>query len=236
MSSSVEPVTGDVSGLLLITDTLQTPGSGVLGYLLTRAIRQGECVCLVSIGPSRPYYLGLTRRLGLNLANLELAGHVRFIDYLPLLESAKREPSKASNGWLLPTVPMEQCKHPKQWILFEDLTALLYWGVSVKEVMRLVVHSLSLVSESHGCVAGTIHNDDVGDVEAQTLIKLLSPMSQTKYQIRMLSSGATQGIDGQLDVMSGPRSRERPTIRELFYKLNDSGPTFFPRGLSHGVI
>ncbi|TPX36221.1 hypothetical protein SmJEL517_g01566 [Synchytrium microbalum] len=52
----------------------------------------------------------------------------------------------------------------------------------------------------------------------------------------MLSSGATQGIDGQLDVISGPRSRERPIIRELLYKLNDSGPTIFPRGLSHSAM
>ncbi|TPX51012.1 hypothetical protein SeLEV6574_g00596 [Synchytrium endobioticum] len=244
MSSSaiVEPITDvlTATGLFLVTDTLQTPSAGFLGHILTLAIRQNECVVLVSVGASRPYYLGLTRRLGINLPALEESGLVRFIDYTSYLEQAdtiRNANPDSIDHWTLPLFSLPLFDDRKQWILFEDLTALVYWGIPVKDVLRLVHQSLSLVYESNGCVVATVHADDVGDVGAETLMRLLVPSSQWMYMLRTLSSGATLGVDGQLDVTSGPRHPDpRPVSRELLFKITDSGATCFPRGLSHGVI
>lgn len=78
---------------------------------------------------------------------------VRFIDYSPYLDQASTiDPGHSSvnssdKRWSLPEFTIPNFSKTKHWILFEDLSAFIYGGIAVKDVVRLVHHALSLVYE-----------------------------------------------------------------------------------------
>ncbi|OAJ37008.1 hypothetical protein BDEG_21088 [Batrachochytrium dendrobatidis JEL423] len=117
----------------------------------------------------------------------------------------------------------------KPCIVIDDVSMLLYAGLSIEQLVKLVMALNGYVIEKSGCLVMLVHDDNPDDEEQVSLNSLLT-----------LESGFTEDIHGQLTVKLGPQSLWEPpgevaqsrVIRpgSILFRINDSSVEWFAKG------
>lgn len=83
-------------------------------------------------------------------------------------------------------------------IIIDDLSLLLYLGFTVCDIILLINSLSEKVYEKGGNLVVFLHNDCKDDAEQVMLNEHLFRMSNLRIDINPLSSGFSDGIDGQV--------------------------------------
>ncbi|KAJ3300060.1 Elongator subunit elp6 [Borealophlyctis nickersoniae] len=257
-SSSSNPVS---RRFVLITDELKADASFLLHHFISRHLRQNDPRCsvtLIALAQTYQHYVLVAKKLGVNLTThtqtrrftcLDSFSDVRTATGPFAALSSKSTPSSDDFARTLfasirqtfsSTAPSATAdSSPRPCIIFDDLSVLLYMGVPVKDIVRLVMACRTFVDEHDGFLIVLAHADTTTpqDDEQVALVQSLTHVADHILEVRGLVNGVTQGVHGQLSVIRGPLLDDSDFHPQLLhYRVVDSGVQFFAKGLSTGIL
>ncbi|KAI8921788.1 hypothetical protein BC831DRAFT_475446 [Entophlyctis helioformis] len=129
----------------------------------------------------------------------------------------------------------------KPCIVIDDLSMLLYAGMSPTQLVKLTMALCDLVIQRDGCLVVLAHDDCPDDQELVALNMWLARLSHVLLHVRPLESGVTDSVHGQLTVAIGPqsqwaaddsssRSSRGVSAGTLLYRIADASVDWFALG------
>jgi hypothetical protein len=91
--------TSDLSGVVLVKDCLEAPGSFLLTQVLELALSNNFMITCVSLARGARHYQQLLRKLGINMSMLIETRQLVFLDVLHSLRVDPRKPTQESQKW-----------------------------------------------------------------------------------------------------------------------------------------
>ncbi|KAI8825211.1 uncharacterized protein EV422DRAFT_249913 [Fimicolochytrium jonesii] len=237
---------------VIITDEVRAEGGFLLNHFLSRHLRADDQewkVVLVGVAQTLGHYGAVGKKLGLNIAAYQQTGKLTFIDALSGL-SGKRSPLARDETHVLRDLftNIEAASHTssgvhphKLCLVIDDISAFSYCGIQANQTAAFITNCLKLVSQTNGCFVGLLHDANALEKDLPDLSRLSKAiLHKADYvlHVRMLESGATQGVDGQVSFCRGPLlSRDVPFHPEvLHYQITDAHVQFFKKGFSKGLL
>ncbi|KAL8292115.1 hypothetical protein RQP46_001581 [Phenoliferia psychrophenolica] len=124
---------------VLITDTLESPGTFLLTQFVLRAVRDGRKTLLVGLAHPFEHYSAILKKNGLQLASERDKGRFAFVD------GVSSSPDVLHTLLLAIVNFIESSETPL--IVLDDISSLLWAGAPVLEVARFAASVRSLVSK-----------------------------------------------------------------------------------------
>ncbi|EGF83429.1 hypothetical protein BATDEDRAFT_84977 [Batrachochytrium dendrobatidis JAM81] len=239
--------TADASSLcrtFLITDTLERSASFLLCQFVNRHLHLPNwAVRLVCISQHPSHYNAVHKKLGLHLSmykntyeSIDLFSNLNALVQVDHNPTTNTDPVHILLNQIISTVGSDK----KPCIVIDDVSMLLYAGLSIEQLVKLVMALNGYVIEKSGCLVMLVHDDNPDDEEQVSLNSLLVRLADALIHVQTLESGFTEDIHGQLTVKLGPQSLWEPpgevaqsrVIRpgSILFRINDSSVEWFAKG------
>jgi hypothetical protein len=137
-------------------------------------------------------------------------------------------------------------------VMIDDITLLSFIGISDTAITRFIRalralcrrHSAGLIIRAHASAAPVPHNAESSIPFGSGILRALVESSYRHVEVRPLASGRSGAISGEVAVHlgglgSGDGGVEGGRLGRgtaVHYRLNDSGATFFQKGMSAGIL
>ncbi|ORX56949.1 hypothetical protein DM01DRAFT_1320069 [Hesseltinella vesiculosa] len=245
---------------LVITDTLNANGNFLLHHFISNHLKADRRVVLIGLSQIYNHYFLINRKLGMNLLPYKQSGQFVFLDgtthlndysldtpYPPL--NTPSTPSDTLDGSKEKTdaclqrfyQTIRQHIQPGTLLILDDASALLMNGFGVRPVTLFLQKLSGLMQTVEGTLIDLIHADEQGveDVEQDGFVKSVLQLSDLVLQVQALGSGFARDVHGQLSILYGPKFLPGTCSTQpqsMHYKIMDNNVTFFPKGVSQGVL
>ncbi|KAI9296779.1 hypothetical protein K502DRAFT_363858 [Neoconidiobolus thromboides FSU 785] len=215
----------------IIDHSLRTNGEFLLLNFIKSGLKLKKNILFISFNNIYLHYSTLIKKMGLNPSDDNLT-------FLSLLTETKE---KLNYDILLNLIQQKIVFEKQINIIFDDITPLIYLGLTFSEVLKLVNWCKNLTFKNNGFFIILKH----GDLEFQsnTIIKNLSlslcHLSNFIIKLTPLATGFSSEIHGQLSIHQGPlqlQSQRHGQGLIYHYKLTDNQFQLFVKGNSHTVL
>ncbi|KAI9103337.1 hypothetical protein DFS34DRAFT_364556 [Phlyctochytrium arcticum] len=234
----------DNSSLILVRDRLESPGSFLLHYFLSRALSPSTKILFLAFGQSKAHYASVSKKLGTNFPAAESRGELEFLDGSSCVGSGginKSDEPRDLNELLEQVI--SSFKSPpstptsKPHVIIDDLSILDYAGIHPTLVLSFILKLRDFVFSRNGTLVIRLHADEDASPSHTGMTGMVEHLSHYILRVDPLVSGSTQGIDGQISICRGALLRDKEFVPGcLLYKLADGGVHFFKKGFSAGII
>jgi hypothetical protein len=227
--------------ILLITDRLAAPADFVLHRSLATHLRErrkpSSLILSVSEGIGR--WKALAAKLNLNLAHHVEAGSLEFVDVLAEIQPAPDR--RQSLRLLIERVQgcLDRAAGGPALIIVDDISTLDWIGFPLLELNRFLraLRAACLKAKATLIIRHHIVTPD----EPDDLFRQLLQICMYHLEVRALSSGRSGDVSGEVALHPGfsvPLDGVKFIPRNIAtqYRLADSGPEFFAKGTSGGVL
>ncbi|THH06370.1 hypothetical protein EW145_g4136 [Phellinidium pouzarii] len=223
--------------LHLITDRLAAPAEFILLNILGSHLKQVKRKCiLVSFSQALSHWKSVSARLSppTNISSHISTGSFVFIDALSEPHTLSAEPLRHLYDRI--SQALEECSDEvavedcRNLVILDSLSMLDWSGVPAIEVKRF--RCASLIVRHHQIVS-----DGLDDLMRDLLFQCAWHL-----EVLPLASGRSGAISGEVAVHRGPLLDDSDAVdaikRSLAiqYRLSDTGPIYFGRGTSAGVL
>ncbi|GAA5854145.1 hypothetical protein JCM8547_008243 [Rhodosporidiobolus lusitaniae] len=259
---------------LLLTDTLDAPAQFALVQFIQRALRpaatgggvggKGEQrkVVVVGAGEREEFWARVVRKTGIQLPAESSAGRFTYVDatspsvplteiYSSLLDVFSSSSSSSS--------PAPETNGAGPIVIIDDLSALVWRGEEVREVVRWWKAVRSAVDAAHASLITLLHGDSLSpslphipssvsrfsssssaafsDPEDQYVFRQVLARSEVWMEVTgLVTGGGAGGTRGEITIHRGPALLDDEGYAvdpspPLQYKLEDNGAVFEVKGL-----
>ncbi|KIM40346.1 hypothetical protein M413DRAFT_446533 [Hebeloma cylindrosporum] len=226
--------------VLLITDQLAAPADFILHRTLAIHLRErrkpSSLILSVSEGFGR--WKALAAKSNLNLAHHVDAGSLEFVDVLPEIQPTADRRESLRILIKRVQVCLDRAAGPAL-IILDDISALDWIGFPLLDLSRFLRALRAACLKANATLI--IRHHIVTPGEADELFRHLLQISTYHVEDRPLSSGRSGDVSGEISLHPGfsvPSDGVKLNPRNIAtqYRLADTGPEFFAKGTSGGVL
>ncbi|KAF8148624.1 hypothetical protein B0H34DRAFT_736284 [Crassisporium funariophilum] len=226
--------------ILLITDELLAPATFMLHRTLAAHMKRSlnsKCVIL-SVTEDITRWKALSAKSNLNLSHHLDSGSVDFIDISAQVLPISEGPNLLD---IFRRVQSQLDKFDGENILviLDDITTLEWIGISSVDILRFSRSLRAACLKKNATLV--IRHHIVTPNDPDDLFRHLLQISSHHLEVQPLASGRSGAVSGEISLhhgfsakSDGVKSIHRNTAMQ--YRLTDSGPGFFERGTSGGVL
>ncbi|KAF9006161.1 hypothetical protein BDQ17DRAFT_1399090 [Cyathus striatus] len=221
--------------ILLITDELASPSDFILHRALASHIKEskGSKNIVLSVSKDILRWKTIAAKSNVNLTQYITSGAVEFFD---ILEHAPF-PEGSQNSDLRPLFNI--VKNKPAFVILDDISTLEWIGFSFLDITRFIRALRAACLQEKATLF--IRHHVVTPNEPDDLFRHLLQICSYHMEVRPLSTGRSGVVSGEVALHPGPSSisdsiKLIPRSTAVQYRLADTGPTFFQRGTSAGVL
>ncbi|KAF8999646.1 hypothetical protein BDQ17DRAFT_1308433 [Cyathus striatus] len=228
--------------VLLITDELASPADFVLHRILASHIKEakGSTNIIISVSGDIQRWKTIAAKSNVNLIQHIASGAVEFLN----VSEHTRLPENSQKGELRPLYEfvknkLSQTKESSALVILDDISTLEWIGFPFLDLTRFIRALRATCLEAKATLL--IRHHIVTSNDPDDLFRLLLQICSYHMEVRPLSTGRSGAVSGEVALHPGPSTindsvKLIPRSAAVQYRLADTGPTFFQRGTSAGVL